>query len=428
MKKVLRLPVYRRLLIAYALNELAWSVGTLALSVLVYRRTGSALGATAFFLCSQVLPAFSSPPLVARLERYPARVLLPILYLAEAAVFGALAWMTYRFSLVPVLVLTLVDGSIAAVARSFARAATVAELTPAGLLHEGNALSNGVSWVAYLGGPLLGGAVVVSGGTVAALLVNCGLFAAMGASLITTRLHEVPAEQRAGKRRLRAALAHVRARPALWRLLSLQAVGMVFFTISVPVEVVFAQRTLHAGATGYGAMMAAWGAGAIAGSAIYARYARVSSRILIAASGASLGAGLGIMAAAPTIGVAVVGAALGGASNGVEMVAARTAMQERTEQRWMALMTSLSESVALAMPGLGILLGGAVTALTGSRVALGVAAAGSFAFTAIAWWALSPVRFEPPIAPDEPPAAGYDGIPLAEVAHTSAPTRETLVP
>jgi MFS family permease len=131
---------------------------------------------------------------------------------------------------------------------------------------------------------------------------------------------------------------------------------------------------------------------------------------------------------APTIGVAVIGAALGGASNGVEMVAARTAMQERTEQRWMALVTSLSESVALAMPGLGILLGGAVTALTGSRVALGVAATGSFVFTAIAWWALSPVRFEPPIAIDGPRDAGHNGVPAVEVSHPPAPPRETLVP
>ena len=60
-RNVLKLPTYRRLFAAYGLNELAWAVGTLALAVLVYRRTGSALGSTAFFLCSQVAPAFVSP-------------------------------------------------------------------------------------------------------------------------------------------------------------------------------------------------------------------------------------------------------------------------------------------------------------------------------------------------------------------------------
>src|ERR1039457_2482315 len=68
-KRVLRLPAYRRLLAAYTLNELAWSVGSLALAVLVYRRTGSAVGAMAFFLCSQFFPALISPAVVARLDQ-----------------------------------------------------------------------------------------------------------------------------------------------------------------------------------------------------------------------------------------------------------------------------------------------------------------------------------------------------------------------
>ena len=57
MIRCLRIVAFRRLLMAYVLNELAWSVGTLALSLLVYKRTGSAIGSAAFFLCSQFLPA-----------------------------------------------------------------------------------------------------------------------------------------------------------------------------------------------------------------------------------------------------------------------------------------------------------------------------------------------------------------------------------
>ena len=73
----LRLPAFRRLLLAYVLNELAWSVGTLALAVLVFRRTGSALGSTGFFFCAQFLPALLSPPLVARLDRAAPGKVLP---------------------------------------------------------------------------------------------------------------------------------------------------------------------------------------------------------------------------------------------------------------------------------------------------------------------------------------------------------------
>ena len=94
MTRCLRLPVFRRLVAAYVLNELAWSVGTLALSVLVYRQTHSALGATAFFIVAQFLPALLSPALVARLDRNAPRRVLPGLYALEAAIFGVLAWFT----------------------------------------------------------------------------------------------------------------------------------------------------------------------------------------------------------------------------------------------------------------------------------------------------------------------------------------------
>ena len=61
MIRCLRIVAFRRLLAAYVFNELAWSVGTLALSLLVYRHTNSAIGTAGFFFCSQFLPALVSP-------------------------------------------------------------------------------------------------------------------------------------------------------------------------------------------------------------------------------------------------------------------------------------------------------------------------------------------------------------------------------
>lgn len=424
MRRALRLPIYRRLLLAYGLNELAWSVGTLALAVLVYRRTGSALGSTAFFLCAQVLPAFVAPAIVARLDRRPLRVVLPLLYGLEAVVFGVLAVMTSHFALPWVLALAFLDGILAVVARAFARTATVAQLAPADLLPEGNALTNAVFSVSFMVGPAIGGAVVVAGGTVAALLVNCGVFAAIALILVTGGLSGPASEQETSGGRLRAALAHVRASTPLRTLLSLQAVGMVFFTISIPVEVVFASETLHSGAGGYGALLSAWGAGAVAGSAVYARWRRRSARVLIAGSGCALGCGLMVMAIAPSIAVAIIGAVLGGASNGIEMVASRTALQERTEPGWMAMVMGFNESLAQATPALGILLGGAITALTDPRMALGVSAAGAFAFTLAAWVALGRPGFHRPLAQ----ASGKAPSTATTSNALTSTSRETLVP
>ncbi|MGH2867530.1 MAG: MFS transporter [Solirubrobacteraceae bacterium] len=427
MRQVFRVAVYRRLLAAYGLNELTWGIGTVALAILVYRRTGSALGATAFFICSQFLPALLSPVLVARVAGQAPRRTLPVLYGLEALLFGLLAWMSTEFSLIPVLAVAAIDGLIALSARVLARSATVEVLRPLDLLHEGNAGINFAFTGAFMIGPAVGGAIVAAGGTVAALLVNCGLFAGVTVVLATAvSLPDVNPEEGAGGsvvQRLRMAARHAQTDPPTRAILILQAFGMVVGTISIPVEVVFAQHTLHAGAGGYGAMLSGWGAGAVIGSAAYARWRRRPGRSLITLSAAALAFGFAVMAAAPGIAVAVAGSAVGGFGNGVGSVAERTMLQEYTPRRWMSLMMSLNESLSQAVPGLGFVLGGAITALADPRLALAAAAVGSGLFTAGAWILLSAERIGP--LPDG--TAGVTPEPQTERVPSAAGGRETLV-
>jgi MFS family permease len=387
--RVLQIPAYRRLLAAYSLNELAFMVGSLALALLVYRRTGSALGAAAFFLASQFVPALLAPLAVARLEHRRPRPVLPALYWFEALVFFSLAWVADHFSLIAVLALAVIDGLAALTARSLARAATVSVTSEAGLLREGNAVANGAFSVCFMLGPAIGGAVVAGGGTSAALIAVGCIFGLIGLTLATASgLPEpVPARQ-SSHGRVRAALAYAREHVVIRRLLLLQVFGLLFFTISVPVEVVFAEHSLHAGSAGYGGLLSAWGAGAVAGAAIYARWRALPSRDLIVIGAGSLGVGFLVMSMAPTLAVAIVGAGFAGIGNGVEAVAARTALQEATQERWMALMMTLNESLFQSVPGVGILLGGALTALGSPRSALAVAGAGSLVVTVVAWFAL----------------------------------------
>lgn len=387
---------YRRLLAAYALNELAWSIGSLALALLVYKRTGSAVGATAFFISAQFLPALGSPLLVAKLERFRARPVLTALYVAQGLGFLALAWLAGRFQLVAVLALTLACGTVGLAARAIARATTTAVIAPLGLLREGNAVTNAVFAVCIMAGPALGGALVLAGGASAALLCITAVFAVMAAAVATAAglPGEPPAHDRAS-RRLRAAIALVGGDEVIRGLFVIQAVALVFFTMSIPVEVVFAQHSLHAGAGGYGALLSAWGAGAVVGSAAYARWRALPVRWLITFSSVSLGGGFLVMAFAPTLAIALVGSAFGGAANGIEAVALRTALQERVPQSWMAMMLSLNESMFQALPGAGILLGGAITALAGPRAAFAVGGVGALLVAVIAPVLLSSTGTEP---------------------------------
>jgi hypothetical protein len=409
-KPVLRIPAYRRLLAAYALNELAFMIGSVALALLVYGRTHSALGAAAFFLFAQFVPALLSPLCVARLDQFPPRLVLPVLYWIEAVVFLVLAWVASRhFTVVIVVALALLDGVVALTARALARAATVSVTTAVGLLREGNAVANAGFSICFMLGPGLGGALVAAGGTSAALLSDAGLFGLMGLTLATAQgLPEPSAVGIPARGRVRAALDYVRTQKPIRDLMLLQAIAVLFFTISVPVEVVFAQHSLHAGAAGYGALLSAWGLGAVAGAAVYARWRGLPNRYLIVFGAGCLGVGFLVMAAAPTLAVAIVGAASAGIGNGVESVAVRTALQEEVEDQWMALMMSLYEALFQSVPGVGIVIGGAITALGSPRAALAVAGVGSWAITVAAWFALAGLRSRP-VAKAMAEAATADG-------------------
>jgi predicted MFS family arabinose efflux permease len=401
MTGVLRLPAYRRLLAAYTLNELAFSIGSLTLAVLVYDQTGSALASAGYFLCAMFGPALLSPAVVARLDQRSSRPVLVGLYALEAGVFLFLAWVAGRFALAPVLALALVDGVIAVTARALARAATVNVTSAAGLLREANAVTNASFSVCYMVGPALGGVAVALGGTVTALLITSGVFGLMALTLATAAgLPGAAAEQAPVAGRVRAALRYARAHRTVEVLLVALGAAVLFLSIPIPVEVVLAEHTLHSGAGGYGALLAAWGAGAVVGSLLYARWRALPQRVPIAFGASCMGAGCVLMAIAPSLAVAVAGAALGGVGNGTMFVGTRTAIQEAVEGRWMGLMMGLTESIIEGMPGVGILLGGALGAAAGPRAALAVGGIGALA-TGAGIWVMLRVRVveSAPVAP-----------------------------
>ncbi len=386
MTRVLKLGAYRRLLAAYTLNELAWGIGSLALAVLVYNRTGSALAAAGYFLCAMFGPALISPAIVARLDQLATRPVLVGLYALEAVLFGLLAWVAGRFALAPVLVLALLDGVAAVTARTLARTATVAVTTAAGLLREGNAVTNASFSVCYMVGPALGGVAVALGSAATALAINSVVFVLITLTLATAKgLPEATPDRHPSAGRLKSALRYARETPLVRALLELQATSMLFVSIPIPVEVVLADHTLHGGAGGYGALLSAWGAGAVIGSAIYARWRRLPPRALITFGVACSGAGFVVMAIAPALVVAIAGAAVAGIGNGTMFVASRTALQEAVGGGWMALMMSLNESIIQGLPGAGILIGGALAAASGPRLALAVGGIGALA-TSVAVW------------------------------------------
>src|SRR4249919_1767207 len=118
----LRRPQFRRLATSYAVNELGDWMGIVALSVLVFDRTGSAMATAVLFLGTGFLPAMLAPIVVVQVERPPPRFVLPTLYAVEAAAFGALALLASHFSLSVVVAIAAVDGALALATRALTRA------------------------------------------------------------------------------------------------------------------------------------------------------------------------------------------------------------------------------------------------------------------------------------------------------------------
>jgi len=360
-------------------------MGIVALSILVFDHTGSALATAGLFLGTRFIPALLAPILVARVEQPAPRFVLPIIYCGEAAVFGGLALLAAHFSLWGVIALATIDGALALTGRSLTRAVVAALLKPAGELRAGNAILN----VAFTGGaaigPALAGLVVAGLGVQSALLLDAASFYVIGWILLTAgplpRIEPDPG--RLGER-VRGGLAYIREHATLRRLLIAQGAAFLFFAAVIPIEVIYAKQTLGTGDLGYGLLLGSWGIGMVLGSVVFAATRRTPLPLLLFVSTVAVGAGYLGLAAAPNLALACAASVVGGGGNGVQWVAAISAVQGLTAERMQARVISVLESIGAAMPGLGYIFGGLIATGWDPRAAFLFAGIGVLVTVAVA--------------------------------------------
>jgi MFS family permease len=380
-RRSLRVRGFPALATSYALNELGDNLGVVALAILVLDRTDSALAVTALFVASKFLTAFAAPALTAGLDRRRVSRVLPALYVLEAGAFVGLAALAGdAFWLPAILAFAFADGLLALTARGLSRGAIAAVLGPAGALRDGNALINVVFAVMSAAGPVLAGLIVHEWGVRTALWADAGSFLAVALLLLLSARSlpepEVAEERESWRARVRDGLDYVRGHPVAGRLIAGEAVAIMFFTLIIPIEVVYAKETLDSTSLGFGLLIAAWGFGIVLGSALFARARERPLGMLVLVSTGAIGVAYAIMAASPTLLIACLGSVLGGTGNGVQWVAVMTALQEAVEDQYQARVSGLLESAASAVPGVGYLIGGALTAAVSPRLAYAVSAVG----------------------------------------------------
>jgi MFS family permease len=395
----LRSPRLRRIVTAYTVNRLGTWFGYVALSIAVFDHTHSALAVAALLICGQVLPAFLSPAVIARVEASHRRGELSGLYFFEMIATVALAVLLWHFWLPAVLVLVALDGTASLAASALLRAAAArtahesgerpsdgaAGVQPAIGPHEAERRANAALNIAFSGtfmlGPVLAAAVVAAAGGSTALFIDAASFLLCGAMLTDLRPHVEDLGEASVRARLRAAWDHINEVRALRTLLLTEAVALVFFEFSGPIEIVYAKATLHAGDRGYGLLLTAWGAGVVVGSIVFARSARRPLGAMLSLG--TLGVGLAYVgfAAAPTLALACVAALCGGVGNGVQWASLISAVQRLTPPRLHGRLMGAIESLGSVCPALGLSLGGALVALSSPRGAFLIAGLGATATT-----------------------------------------------
>ena len=213
--KPLRVQPFGRLLASYTVNDLGDSIGVVALAVLVFDRTHDVAPTAGFFLVAKFLPALFATGLTAHLDRYPIRRVLPAIYVIEAIVFAALALEAWgdRFFLPLVMVLGLVDGTLAITGRGLTRGAVAVVLGPKDLISEGNALMNLGFAASSVFGAALAGGLIAAFGSAAALLVDAASFLVIAVLLATSQ--KLPTLEHTttsrGTERFRAGVSFARA-------------------------------------------------------------------------------------------------------------------------------------------------------------------------------------------------------------------------
>jgi MFS family permease len=426
MRSALAIRSFRRLAIGYTLNELGDWLATVTLAILVYDTTNSALATTALFLAAKFLPSLVVPVLAARAERAAVSRCLLGFYVLEAVLFGGLFLAAGDPWLPLICLLAFFDGTVAATGRAITRAATVAVLEPEGRLRDGNAVLNLGFSIMSIAGPALAGFLVAGVGVQTVLALTGGLFLVLAVVMGTTRgLPQGTTDEAPWIERLRAGASYVASHPVVRPLVIGQAFLLVLFTMVSPIEIVYAKESLDGGDTAYGTLLTGWGAGVILGSLIFTRVHHRPLPVLIAFSTLAIGAGYLGMASAPSLAPATAAAVLGGIGNGMQWVVVVTAIQEAVRADMQARVAGFFEAVATAMPGLGFVVGGVLTALLNPRVAFLVAGLGVVVIVLVGGtlWRLRrnvrdvvAVRADHDWAVNEVPVAAVGTVAITEVA------------
>ena len=376
-----------RLFFAGQVVSLAGSwMQNVALAWLVLQLSRSPLAVAALLFCRFAPYTLLGLPAGAIVDRCDTRRLVMWTQAAAMLVSIALAVVTLTDSAtLPVVYLLAALGGVTIVLDAPGRQTLTFELVGPRELPNAVALNSGLLNAARVIGPAIAGVLIASVGIGLCFVVNAFSFLAVLAALALMRESELHRVEKGVStsvlRGTRDGLRFAAATPEIRAVLGvITAVGLVGFNFNTLVPLL-ASDTLHVGATAFGLLSAAFGAGAFVGALVTASLRRASWRAFV---GGTIGFSLLMLALAPVHDAWVAGVLLAaiGACFTLTAASANALVQLGTPDHLRGRLVSLYLFAFVGLAPFGALLAGWLTTIGGTGLAFtvtgltGLAAAG----------------------------------------------------
>ncbi|MFB6725906.1 MFS transporter [Kribbella sp. NPDC056345] len=268
-RAVLSLPGLRTVFVAHAVSMLGTIAAQVALSILIFERTGSPLLSALVLACSFLPYAVGGVLLSSIADRFPARRVLVVCDVLSAICIGLM--LIPGLPVGALLGLLLATGVIAPIFAG-ARSASLAQLLPAELFPVGRSLLRAISQLTVLTGFALGAAAVAAVGAPWLLAVDVVTFL-VSAVLIGVGTPYSPAGERVRStvRDSWSGLRYLFAHPRLRPLILLTWVAPAFSAVPDGLAVAYTAQTGAAPAAA-GALFTGYAAGTVLGELVVARF------------------------------------------------------------------------------------------------------------------------------------------------------------
>lgn len=364
-------------------------VNYIAMYAVLYQQTHSPLALVGLRLI-HVAPEFLFGPFAGVfVDRWSRKTTLRVSALASS---GFVALLVFAH---PAVLIFVAEAAITLAAMFFEPAVSAAmpNIVREEDLVQANTLARVTSILATVVGALIGGVLVSTVGGRAAFGFDAVSFLVIGALLTGVQVREeviyLPATTI--ERELREGLAYLRQQPVVAAVVAAGAVFVLPTSTIFTVGIVFSQSVLRAGATGYGVILAAGGAGSlIAAGWLILGHTRARDDLLFAATGVIQGGAMVFMGLSHSL---VLAATLYGIADGMSTVSgvSRLTLVQRLvpdalRGRIFGVASSLTHLVALidallVAAGIGLLgAGGLITASGAAAVAAGLFVLGALPY------------------------------------------------